>query len=227
MSLELVIGNRNYSSWSLRGWLLLAEADVDFEVTRVPLFTDGWIEAIGNHSPAGRVPVLHDGDLTVWDTAAMSEHLLERFGDKAVGWPADRAARATARSVSSEMHSGFLAIREELPQNLRRSTPLHRLSERCEAQVSRIKSIWRDCYNRHGGPFLFGDFSIADVMYAPVALRFVSYGVPLESAERSFVDAVCGLDSVKQWRTEALDEEERIDFIDELGPLDDAPISLG
>jgi len=229
--LELVIGNRTYSSWSLRGYLLLAEAQgLEFSTKRIPLFTKAWDTTIGAHSPARRVPVLHDGALTVWDTAAMAEHLIERFGERAVGYPHDAAARALARSISMEMHSGFLAIREELPFNVRRANepPAQPLSATCEAQVRRTQAIWAECYDKFGGPFLFGaKFGVADAMYAPVALRFVTYGIPVDAAAQKFVDAVCGLESVKEWKAAALEEDEHIDFIDTTAPIENEPITLG
>ncbi|MEJ2132184.1 MAG: glutathione S-transferase family protein [Gammaproteobacteria bacterium] len=216
MSLTLVIGNRNYSSWSLRAWLYLRESHLEFEEVFIPLHVGEWRKEIAKYSPAGRVPVLIDDDITVWDTMAIMAYLLERQPD-AVGWPTDRAERALARSISAEMHSGFLALRDELPQNIRirRSAPQ---SELCRAQIHRVQTIWNDCRERfgHRGPWLFGTFGIADVMFVPVALRFVTYGIPVEGRAQEFVDAVLESPSVQEWIGAAHAEGLPLDFVDEL-----------
>lgn len=229
--LRLVIGNRNYSSWSLRAWLYLRESGIEFELTRIPLFTKAdWRGEIAKYSPAGRVPVLVDGDVTVWDSLAIFEYLRERY-DSAVGWPADPVARARAWSVAAEMHSGFIALRDELPQNLRarRTRALADLSLTCRDQIRRIESIWTAARAEFGadGPWLFGPFSTADVMFAPVALRFVTYSIPLAARARWFVDQVREMASVAEWVAEAEREPESLPFIDELLPADDTPLTLG
>lgn len=230
MGYRLVIGNKNYSSWSLRAWLFLRESGIDFEEIRIPMFTDHWRTEVARHTPAGRVPVLLDGDLAVWDTTAIYEHVRERH-PQAVGWPQDPRARALARSVAAEMHSGFLAIRGELPQNLkaRCQRPLESISESARAQVARVKETWTTCRTRHGegGPWLFGRFTLPDVVYAPVALRFVTYGIPVEGAAAGFVEAVRGLPSVQEWIRDAQQEGERLSFIDDLLPVEDTPIVPG
>ena len=165
--LELVIGNRNYSSWSLRAWLYLRESGMTFKTIQIPLFTGSWRETLARYSPAGRVPVLIDGDLAIWDSLAIIEHLQES-APGALGWPREPRARAEARSISAEMHSGFLAIRNELPQNLRvrRERSPNELSQPCQRQIERIQTIWRDCRERYAarGKWLFGELCIADVM---------------------------------------------------------------
>lgn len=227
---RLVIANRNYSSWSLRAWLYLSESRIPFEEIRIPLFTGDWEQSVAQYSPAGRVPVLLDGDIAVWDSMAIMEYLRERH-PQALGWPEEQGARAHARSISAEMHSGFIALRDELPQNLRARRPLmtDQLSATCQRQVARVDEIWSDCRDRYekAGPWLFGDLSIADVMFAPVALRFVTYSIPVSRRSREFVDAVLGLDSVGQWVVAAERETEALPFIDDLVPAKESPLTLG
>ena len=227
---KLVIANRNYSSWSLRAWLFLTESNVPFEEIRIPMFTESWRAEIAEYSPTGRVPVLLDDDITVWDTTAIIEYVRERHADT-VGWPGSARMLAHARSISAEMHSGFLAIRDELPQNIRARNNLEmsQLSGSCRKQIARIDEIWTDCRRRYGesGDWLFGEFSIADVIFTPVALRFVTYSIPIGDKAREFVDAVQGLNSVRQWTKAARAESEAILFIDELVPAASSPHTLG
>ena len=227
---QLVIANRNYSSWSLRAWLFLVESRIPFEEIRIPLFTDNWQSEIARYSPSGRVPVLLDDDIAVWDTMAIIEHVLEKHPE-AVGWPKSAAARAHARSISAEMHSGFLALRDELPQNLRARTRIDQkqLSGTCRDQIARIDSIWADCRSRYGddGDWLYGKFSIADVFYAPVALRFLTYSISVSDLARQFISAVQGSDSVQQWIEAACAEPESLSFIDELTPAASSPLTPG
>jgi len=228
---KLVIGNKNYSSWSLRAWLYLRQGAIAFEEIRIPLFTESdWRAELRRYTPAGRVPVLLDGKHSVWDTQAIFEYLLERE-PQAVGWPADARARAVARSVSAEMHSGFLAIRDELPQNLRARRPRApgELSEACRREIERIEEIWTTCRRGHGdgGPWLFGAFSIADVMFAPVALRFLTYAVPVGPDAEDFIRAVEGLPAVQDWIRESEAEPERLPFIDNLLPASQTPLAPG
>jgi glutathione S-transferase len=215
VSLKLVIGNKNYSSWSLRAWLYLQESQLPFEEIRLPLFTEQWRTEIGKYTPAGKVPVLLDGDLTLWDTLAIMEYLQETY-PASVGWPRDRAARAHARSIATEMHAGFLAIREELPQNLRMCQRRSRddFSSVAQAEIQRVEALWQDCFQRYDGPWLCGDFSIADAMYAPVALRFVTYGINLAPPAQRFVTAIQSLPAVQAWIQDAMNEEECWPFID-------------
>ena len=227
---KLVIANRNYSSWSLRAWLHLVESKIDFEEIRIALFTKTWQEEIARYSPGGRVPVLLDDGITVWDSLAIMEYVREQCPD-AVGWPEAAAARAHARSISAEMHSGFLAVRDELPQNLRvrREMDIGQLSAACRQQIRRIDEMWADCRRQYGGAgtWLFGDFSIADVMFAPVALRFVTYSISVSGLAREYVDAVGELASVQQWIEAAQAESESLSFIDELVPAKDSPLTPG
>lgn len=196
----LVIGDKNLSSWSLRPWLVLRHFGVDFEELRLPLDTPEFYARVPQYSPSGRVPVLHHGDLRVWDSLAICEYVNETWLDGA-GWPHERAARALARSVSAEMHSGFADLRRHLPMNCRKR--LHDFVPPAEAQrdIARVAAIWRECRARSAGQgdFLFGRFGIADAMYAPVALRFVSYGVTVGPVERAWMDAVLALPALREW----------------------------
>ena len=227
---KLVIGNRNYSSWSLRAWLYLTESNVPFEEIRFPMFTQTWLTEIANYSPAGRVPVLLDDDITVWDTMAIIEYVRAR-NTHSVGWPESVRMCAHARSVSAEMHSGFLRVRDELPQNIRarNKRELSQLSDSCRKQIARINEIWTDCRRRYGdsGEWLFGEFSIADIIFTPVALRFVTYSIPVGDTAREFVDAVQRSTSVRHWIEAARVEPESISFIDDLAPAASSPLTLG
>ena len=215
MSLKLIIGNKNYSSWSLRAWLFLKQSGVEFEEIKLALFTEQWQKEIQRYTPAGKVPVLLDGDIAVWDSLAIMEYVRENF-EGTVGWPRDRAARAHARSIATEMHSGFMAIREELPQNLRvcQQRSLDDFSSMAQREIARVERLWQDGFERYGGPWLCGEFSIADVMYVPVALRFVTYGIQLQPTAQQFVTRTQALEPVQAWCQEAAHEEETLPFID-------------
>ena len=199
-NLVLVIGNKAYSSWSLRPWLLMKQAGVGFEEIRLSLYEEGAKQKLLQHSAAGKVPVLKDGDLTVWDSLAICEYLAERHPEKQL-WPAGPAARAHARSISAEMHSGFTNLRNQMPMNVRREIPGRARTPEVAADVARIETIWNECRSRHGadGPFLFGAFSIADAMYAPVASRFRTYGVALASAGAQYAAAIHALPAMREW----------------------------
>ncbi len=207
LSPTLVIGSKNYSSWSLRAWLLLRQFDVAFNEIKLPLDTPEFYARIDTYSPAGRVPVLIDGEVRVWDSLAICEYANERFlGGR--GWPADRATRARARSVSAEMHAGFTALRDALPMNCRKHEPTPALSDGAANDVARVLSIWREARELHAGqgPFLFGGFSIADAMYAPVVMRFISYAVALEASTCAYVETIAGLPALREWLTDAATE---------------------
>jgi len=206
-SLRLVIGSKTYSSWSLRPWLLLRELGVPFDEVRIP-FAGDWRHEVRRQSPSARVPVLHDGDLVVWDSLAICEYVAERHG----GWPADPRRRAWARSIAAEMHSGFSAVRSELPQNLRvrGRVAASALSEACRGEIARIETIWSECLRESGGPFLFGGFGVADAMYAPVALRFTTYGVALGPAAAGYAGRIEARPAVAAWITDAQREPEEV-----------------
>jgi glutathione S-transferase len=199
-TLTLVIGNKNYSSWSLRPWLLMRHHDIAFDEVRLPLDTPEFRSGITRWSPSGRVPVLHHGNLVVWDSLAICEYVNEAFLDGR-GWPRDGAARAVARAVSAEMHSGFQALRNALPMNCRRRATGFVVPAEARGDIDRITRIWRECRARAAGdePFLFGAFSIADAMYAPVALRFRTYGVAVGEVERHYADALIALPALREW----------------------------
>ncbi len=184
MKPKLIIGNKNYSSWSLRAWLLLTEAGIDFDEHLILLDTETSAAEIAAFSAAGRVPVLQLGDLTVWDTLAIAETVAERWPEKQL-WPADPDERAHARSISAEMHSGFPYLREHMPMNCRAMGRKVQLLDELGEDIDRIIAIWAECHRLYGdrGGWLFGDFSIADAMFAPVVLRLRTYGINLpESA---------------------------------------------
>ena len=206
MALTLVIGNKNYSSWSLRPWLALAHHKIAFAEVIIPIHTPETPAAIGKYSPAGKVPVLLDGEATIWESIAILEHLAERFPDARL-WPADFAARAHARAISSEMHSGFSALRVHCPMNLKRRKK-RPLTPEVEANVRRITEIWRNARARFGagGEFLFGAFSAADCMYAPVAARFVSYEVDVDPVSKAYIDTIYRLPAFRDWQKAGLSE---------------------
>ena len=210
--LVLVVGNKNYSSWSLRPWLALKMAGLDFDEVRIPLYAPGSREAILRHSPAGRVPVLRDGDLTIWDSLAICEYAAE-VAPQARLWPADPALRAEARSLSAEMHSGFAALRAAMPMNLRieRASLAAPPSAAVQADVARITAIFETCRARRAaaGAFLFGGFTIADAMFAPVATRFRSYSVPLPPRAQAYADALWSLAPMREWVAAGVAESER------------------
>ena len=202
----LVIGNRNYSSWSLRPWLVLRQAEIPFDEVVVPLFQPGTAAELRRHSPVGKVPVLKDGDLTVWDSLAICEYVAEKFPDRKL-WPSEASVRAVARSVVAEMHAGFTALRTEMPMNIRLRRKKE-LSEAAERDVARVEAMWAELRMKHGkrGPFLFGDFSVADAFYAPVATRFMTWGVTLSGAAAEYQKTVLGLPAMGEWMDLALKE---------------------
>jgi glutathione S-transferase len=216
MTLKLVIGNKNYSSWSMRPWLALRANDIAFEEVFIPLYTgDADKQRILGFSRAGKVPTLIDGDVTVWDSLAIIEYLAERFPEAGL-WPEDRADRAYARSISAEMHSGFMALRNECPMNLHRPVREVALSQDARANIARIQEIWLDCRERHGkrGPFLFGAFGAADAMFAPVVYRFRSFAIDGEPKVRAYMDTMLALPAVEEWTKAGLAETLLIDRVE-------------
>ncbi|MGN6571479.1 MAG: glutathione S-transferase family protein [Pseudolabrys sp.] len=201
--LTLVIGNKNYSSWSLRPWIAMTVAGIPFEEVLVPFETPEFKARAG---AAGKVPLLIDGDIRVWESLAILEYLAEKFPEARL-WPADAAARAHARAIASEMHAGFSALRGHLAMNVARKVIKRALTAPVLADVARIEAMWADCRARHGGPFLFGGtFGNADAMYAPVVWRFITYDVGVTAATRAYMDAVAALPAWRQWREAAIAE---------------------
>jgi len=207
--LTLVIGNKNYSSWSLRPWVLMKQARLTFDEILIPIHRADTQSAILRYSPAGRVPVLLDGDITVWESIAICEYLAERFPSARM-WPEDVAARALARAISAEMHAGFQTLRQSMPMNCRGRFPGKGLKPGVQEDIDRITGIWRDCRQRYGGEgdMLFGHFTIADAMFAPVVLRFITYDVKLDPVSKAYVKAIESLPAIQEWveaaRAEAL-----------------------
>lgn len=208
--LTLFIGNKNYSSWSLRPWLLLKRAGIPFEEVLIPLDQPTTRADILRHSPSGKVPCLKDGETAIWETLAIAEYAAE-LKPEAQLWPADREVRAIARAVSNEMHAGFATLRANMPMNIRSSFPGRNMTPAVQEDVNRITAIWRDCRRRYGEasgdrPFLFGAFTIADAMYAPVVTRFQTYGVDVDENARAYMAAIQGMPEMIEW-TEAAKRE--------------------
>lgn len=218
--LKLYIGNKNYSSWSMRPWVLMRQAGIAFDEVMVRFDSfdadSDFKRALKDVNPVGKVPVLVDDDLAVWDTLAIAEYLAERLPDKAL-WPADTRARAHARSICAEMHSGFTALRGACPMNIEASLPdvgalAWRDKPAVRADVARLEAMWTGLLQAHGGPMLFGDFSIADAYFAPVCMRLRTYALPVSDTVRAYVDRVSALPGVAAWISEALAEQDFLDF---------------
>jgi glutathione S-transferase len=203
-SLKLIIGNRNYSSWSLRPWLAMKANGLDFDEELIPLDTPQFRVAIAGYGAAGRVPILIDGDLVIWDSLAILEHLAERFPKGRHWWPRVDFLRAHARAAVAEMHSGFARVRGAMPMNLKRDPSLAPLDDGTRAEVARIEHLWSEALRLSGGPFLYGDFSIADVFYAPVATRFRSYAVALGEPASAYVPQIHAWPDFAAWRAAAI-----------------------
>jgi glutathione S-transferase len=210
--LHLIIGNKNYSSWSLRPWLAMSVLGIPFRETVIPLDMADTAARIGEHSGAGRVPVLHDGGLTVWESLAILEYLAERFPQAGL-WPAETRARAIARAIACEMHASFTALRNACPMNLRRPRKAIALDDAVQKDVARILEIWRQCRKSFGkgGAFLFGGFSAADAMYAPVVTRLDTYDIAVDDDARAYMEAIMSLPAFRQWKAAGAAEPWRIE----------------
>jgi len=210
--LKLIIGNKNYSSWSLRPWLLLATFNLDFEEVQESLRADGLQTRLGQYSPTSRVPVLTDGDLVVWDSLAICEYISEKYL-AGKGWPVGEALRAEARAVCAEMHAGFTGLRSDMPMNCRALRTVEP-SAQALRDIARVDEIWSRCMTGNGGPWLFGDFSIADCFYAPVVMRFKTYGVLLSDAAGKYQAFALEQEALNRWvdaaklETEIVPEDE-------------------
>jgi glutathione S-transferase len=204
MALHLVIGNKNYSSWSFRPWLAMKVTGIPFDETVISLEATDFKARVTALSGAGKVPVLIDGDVRVWESLAILEYLAEKFPEAGL-WPKDVAARGHARAVASEMHAGFLPLRRHLPMNVWRPVKSRPLDDGSKADVARIDAIWSDCRARFGagGPFLFGAFGVADAMYAPVIWRFHTYAVEVSAVARAYMNAMMMQPAWREWREAA------------------------
>jgi glutathione S-transferase len=218
--LRLFIGNKNYSSWSMRPWVLLRQAGIPFEEVAVRFDSfdadSTFKKTLTGVTPTAKVPVLVDGDLAIWDTLAIAEYVAEQFPYKNL-WPKDRAARARARSICAEMHSGFTGLRGNCPMNIEASLPeigalVWRDKPAVRADLQRIVTMWTALLQEHGGPMLFGQFSVADAYFAPVCMRLRTYALPVPQAVADYITRVCALPGVQDWITDALAEKDFLDF---------------
>lgn len=212
MNPTLIIGNKNYSSWSLRAWLMLRQAGIDFDEHRIALDEEDTRAQIAEYTDAGRVPVLILDGQAIWDTMAIAETLAERWPDKQL-WPADAAARSHARCISAEMHAGFEALRNSMPMNCRAMGRKVALPDALTAEIDRVYAIWKDCHKRYSadGDWLFGHFSIADAMYAPVVLRLRTYGINMPESASAFANQLLESAAMQEWLAAAETETEVID----------------
>ena len=216
--LTLVIANKTYSSWSLRPWLAMTHFDVPFDEIVIPLYQDATSSEIQKHSPAGKVPILHHGGITVWESLAILDYLADAFYDQP-WWPTDPHAKAHARTIAAEMHASFGALRSAMPMNLRKTYPARKWADDVTKDINRIQYLWRGARAQFGGggDFLFGDFTIADAMYAPVVTRFKAYAIELDEASSAYGDAILSLPAMQKWTAEAAKEPW---VIDKYGPPD-------
>jgi glutathione S-transferase len=213
MALKLVIGNKNYSSWSMRPWLALRANNIAFDEIFIPLYTGAADkQRILSFSHSGKVPALIDGDVTIWDSLAIIEYVAEKFPESRL-WPEDRASRAHARSISAEMHSGFAALRNECGMNLHRPVGAIALSDEARGNIARIEQIWLECRARYGtsGPFLFGAFGGADAMFAPVVHRFRTYAIEVAAEAKAYMATMMSLPAFQEWTSAGLAETIVID----------------
>ena len=212
MKPRLIIGNKNYSSWSLRPWLLMREAGIDFDEHRIVLDTPTTKQEIATFSPAGRVPILQLGDLAVWDSLAICETVAERWAEKNL-WPVDADERAHARAISAEMHAGFAVLRDCMPMNCRAMGRIVPIPDELGADIDRVIAIWSECHKRYGdrGGWLFGDFSVADAMYAPVVLRLRTYGINLPQSAGYYPHRLLESKAMQEWLAAAECEVEVIE----------------
>ncbi|MBJ7536097.1 glutathione S-transferase family protein [Marinomonas transparens] len=209
--MKLIIGNKNYSSWSLRGWLALKAFNIPFEEINLTLFSDEFYTELAKHSPVGKVPVLVDGDLSVWDSLAICEYLNENYLN-GKGWPEDKNKRAVARSIVADMHSGLFAIRNEMPMNCRAKRSIE-LTGVAKKEIASLDKTWSRLRseNTQNGDYLFGTFSLADVFFAPVAFRFATYGVEMSDASKAYINTMLAHPAMQEWLKGSREEKEIID----------------
>lgn len=220
MTIKLIIGNKVYSSWSLRGWLAVKQSGLHFDEMTVPLYQDDWDERkreVDLAPSSGKVPILWDGDVVVWDSLAIIDYLADKVGRDRY-WPKDDVARGMARSMAAEMHSGYTALRRECPMNTRKTLTGVKVSEDTRADAIRILQTWAEARSRFGteGPYLFGTFSAADIMLAPVVSRFVTYGFTLPGFAQSYVEAMLAHPWMEDWYAAAADEPWTIKRIEDV-----------
>ncbi|MEL6238859.1 MAG: glutathione S-transferase family protein [Pseudomonadota bacterium] len=219
--MKLILGNKNYSSWSLRGWLAAKQSGLSFEELTVPILGSEWDKAkeqMGEVQPSsGKVPILWDGDAVIWDSLAILEYLGDKVGRDRF-WPKDETARGMARAMVAEMHSSYASLRSEMPMNIRRQTPITKVSDATRADIVRILQLWAEARARHGsaGPFLFGTFGAADVFYAPVVSRFLTYGIGVPGFAQSYMQAIWEHDWMREWIGNAQAEEWVIEQYEEI-----------
>ncbi len=218
--LKLFIGNKNYSSWSMRPWVLLTQAGIPFEEIKVRFDSfdadSKFKQTLSGVTPTAKVPVLVDEELAIWDTLAIAEYLAEQFPEKGL-WPADKAARARARSICAEMHSGFTGLRSNCPMNIEADLPevgalIWRDKPAVHSDLERIITMWSGLLQEHGGPMLFGKFSVADAYFAPVCMRIQTYHLPVPETIVAYIERVCSLKAVQSWIQEAREEKDFLDF---------------
>lgn len=207
---KLVIANKNYSSWSLRPWLLMRVTDIAFEEVNIELYKPEGKQALESYTDTGKVPVLIDNDMTIWDSLAIAEYLAEHHPEKAL-WPLASDSRAIARSVTNEMHSSFNAVRSALPMNCRLQTHYEKITPELQKDIDRLCTIWKRCREEYGeqGDFLFGKFSIADAFYAPVVVRLNGYNIQVSEVERQYMNSMLALPALQEW-IEAAQQEETV-----------------
>ncbi len=223
--MKLIIGNKNYSSWSIRPWLVLTHFAIPFDEQVVMLSGEGWRESLRKVSPSGKVPVLIDGDVVVYETIAIIEYLAERFPHKKI-WPADRKQRAVARSAAAEMHAGFSSLRNLAPVNLKASYPNRIDLDAVAGDLKRVEHLWGDLLQKSGGPYLFEQFSAADAMFAPLASRIRTYELPTSDVAAEYVEAIYALPAFQQLLADARKEtwvvqRDEIDYAQGLKPVTD------
>lgn len=207
--MQLFIGNQNYSSWSLRAWLIFSQYNLDVEVIKLKLFTEDFYQTLEGITPTAKVPILVDEDITVWDSFAILEYVNERYLQGSA-WPSDVLERAKARAISAEMHSGFFDLRNELPMNIRARRNV-KLSDGALKDIARIDAIWAEQAKLYPDGWLFGEWSITDAMYAPVALRFLTYGIELSEGAKAYQKKVLTSDSLQQWLKDASFEKDIVE----------------
>lgn len=220
--MKLIIGNKNYSSWSMRGWLAAKQSGLHFDEITVPILGEGWEEKkqeLGDVAPShGKVPILWDGDTVVWDSLAILEFLADKVGRERF-WPKDEPARGMARAMVAEMHSSFASLREEMPLNVRRRVQLQGVSDQTRADIVRILQLWAEARARHGsaGPYLFGTYGAADIFFAPVVSRFITYGIGVPGFAQSYMEAIWEHAWMQEWIAAAEDEQWVIEQYEKVG----------